>query len=163
MKINLYTLEKNEKGHPVMVAEPSKHQIDGRCRFDRPDRIVNLAEKIGISRRMEEYLYILCLDTKLHFLGFCEVSHGNVVYSIVDCKSIFQRALLLGAANIILLHNHPSGECSPSKEDIQCTQKVMKAGELLDISVLDHIIIGNREFYSIKENKKNLRQENKCV
>ena len=151
MKINFYTLEKNEEGHPVMVAEPWKYQVDENCQFDNPKRIVNLVEEIGLSNKMEEYLYLLCLDSRLHFLGFCEVSHGAADYSVIDSKSIFQRALLLGAVKIILIHNHPSGNPAPSKQDIECTKKISKAGELLDIPLLDHIIVAKGNFCSMRE------------
>ena len=85
---------------------------------------------------------MISLDYKCHPLGFFEVSHGTVNSSIVDPRSVFIRALLSGATSIILCHNHPSGDCTPSKEDVLLTKRIKEGGELLGIELLDHVIIG---------------------
>ena len=95
-------------------------------------------------------MYMLCLNTKLRLNGIFEVSHGNVNSSICSSREIFQKALLGNAVSIILIHNHPSGDCTPSREDIKVTEKLKEAGKIVGVEVLDHIIIG-QSYCSLKE------------
>jgi DNA repair protein RadC len=99
----------------------------------------------------EEYLYMVCLNTKNKITGVFELSHGNVNSSIFGVREMFQKALLVNAVSIILLHNHPSGDCTPSSEDISATERAMEAGKIIGVPVLDHLIIGNGCFTSLKE------------
>lgn len=78
------------------------------------------------------------------------VSMGSINASLVDPKNIFKTALLSNASNIMLLHNHPSGDCSPSKEDIEVTEIISKNCKMLGMNLLDHVIIGKNSYYSIK-------------
>jgi DNA repair protein RadC len=98
----------------------------------------------------EEHMYMMCLNTKNRVVGVLEISRGTVNSSVVGVREIFQKALLANAVNIILLHNHPSGDPEPSVEDYLITEKVMEAGKVIGIGVLDHIVIGDT-FVSIKE------------
>jgi DNA repair protein RadC len=79
-----------------------------------------------------------------------ELSHGNVNSSIVSVREMFQKALLANAVSIIVMHNHPSGDCKPSREDIKVTERMVEAGKLIGVEVLDHIIVG-KDYYSLKE------------
>lgn len=109
-------------------------------------------------------------NTKLQVLSAHVVSVGGLDGAIVDVRSIFKSALLSNAKSIMLFHNHPSGNCSPSREDILLSQKLEKAGQVMDIPLLDHIIIGQDKYYSYKgditqyyqldESKKLETQEN---
>jgi len=99
----------------------------------------------------EEYCYLIALDTKNKVLGVSELSHGIVNASMVMPREIFIRALLCGAVQVILVHNHPSGDPTPSLEDLKATKRVKEAGELMGISLIDHIIIGNEKYVSLKE------------
>ena len=78
-------------------------------------------------------------------------SVGSLTASIVHPREVFEVAIRHNAASIILLHNHPSGDPSPSREDINVTQRLVKAGKSMDIPVLDHIVLGDNRFISIKE------------
>ncbi|NLL69779.1 MAG: hypothetical protein GX238_01465, partial [Epulopiscium sp.] len=80
-----------------------------------------------------------------------DVTIGSINSSIVHPREVFKEAIQRSAAHIILLHNHPSGDPSPSREDVQVTKRIIEAGELLGIPVLDHIIIGNGNYISLKE------------
>ena len=93
---------------------------------------------------------MICLNTKNKVIGVFEISHGNVNSSIVGTREVFQKALLANAFSIILMHNHPSGECTPSREDIEVTKRLVEAGKILGIEVLDHLVIGDR-YCSLKE------------
>ncbi len=99
----------------------------------------------------EEHFDILLLNTKNHILRSCTVSIGSVSASVVHPREVFKAACVHSAASIILVHNHPSGDPSPSREDIALTQRLVKAGRMMDIPVLDHIIIGDERFVSFKE------------
>lgn len=79
------------------------------------------------------------------------ISIGSLSASIVHPREVFEEAVKYHSASIILVHNHPSGDPDPSKEDIATTERLIKAGEIMDIPVLDHIIIGNHHFSSFKE------------
>ena len=107
-----------------------------------------------LDRQTEEVLYVVCVDTKLKVIGVHEVSRGTIDSSLVNQRELFKRVLLNNAAKIFITHNHPSGSTTPSSADHLVTNKIKKAGELLDIEVLDHIIIGNNEYYSFKEHDK---------
>lgn len=99
----------------------------------------------------KEHFAVMLLNTKNHILGLKDVSVGSLSASIVHPREVFQTALRYAAAAIILFHNHPSGDPSPSREDIHVTQRLVKSGTIMDIPVLDHIILGNNHFVSLKE------------
>ena len=96
-------------------------------------------------------MYMLCFNTKLVLIGVFEISHGNVNSSIVGTREVMQKALLANAVSIILMHNHPSGDCTPSKPDIDVTKKAIEAGKIVGVDVLDHLIIGRDKYCSLKE------------
>ena len=93
---------------------------------------------------------MICLNTKNKIIGVFELSHGNVNSSIVGVREMFQKALLANAVSIIVLHNHPSGDPTPSREDINITTRMVEAGKLIGVEVLDHIIVGDK-YCSLKE------------
>ena len=98
-----------------------------------------------------EHFAVLLLNTKNHILSMPIVSTGSLSASIVHPREVFQAAIRQSAAAMILVHNHPSGDPSPSREDIAVTERLVKVGKLMDIPVLDHIIIGDNRFLSMKE------------
>lgn len=107
-----------------------------------------------LDRQTEEVLYVICVDVKLKVIGVHEVSRGVLDSSLVNQREVFKRVLLNNAAKIFITHNHPSGSAKPSNADFLITEKIKKAGDLLDIVLLDHIIIGDGEYYSFKEHDK---------
>lgn len=107
-----------------------------------------------IDRQTEEVLYVVCVDIKLKIIGVHEVSRGTIDASLVNQREVFKRVLLNNAAKIFIVHNHPSGVSTPSNADFVVTEKIERAGKLLDITLLDHIIVGDGEYYSFKEQKK---------
>ena len=98
-----------------------------------------------------EHFAVLLLNTKNHILGMPEISVGSLSASVVHPREVFREAINYAAAAMILLHNHPSGDPSPSREDIAVTSRLVKAGKIMDIEVLDHIILGDQRFLSLKE------------
>lgn len=100
-----------------------------------------------------EYLIVCCVDMKYHPLFIEIVGIGTVDECRTSPREVFKSALLANAAYIMLFHNHPSGSVAPSASDYALTEQLKKAGELLGVSLLDHIILGDDTFYSFKEEK----------
>lgn len=98
----------------------------------------------------EKFIAVL-LSTKNHVLATPVVSVGTLNSSVVHPRELFREAINYNAASVILVHNHPSGDPSPSQEDLVLTRKMNEAGCLLDISVVDHVIIGDGKYVSLKE------------
>lgn len=99
-----------------------------------------------------EKFWIILLDQAQQILRIAEISEGGITGTVADPKKIFRLALETGATNIILCHNHPSGQLKPSQADTHLTQKIFSAGKLLDINVLDHIIVGRDDYFSFADN-----------
>ena len=99
---------------------------------------------------MEEFV-ILCLNRANKVLGYSKISQGGLSGTVADPKVIFQVALKSNASSIILCHNHPSGNTKPSDNDIQLTKKLKKAGEFLELNVLDHLIITSDAYFSFAD------------
>lgn len=119
--------------------------------MNSPVKVAALAKDfLRMHEETEEYMYMLCMNMKLVLTGIFEISHGNVNSSIVGTREVFQKALLANAVSIILIHNHPSGNTTPSREDIKTTERLIEAGKIIGIDVLDHIIIGH-DYCSLKE------------
>lgn len=99
----------------------------------------------------KEQTRVIFFDTKNRLLGDCVISIGCVNASIMSPRDIYIAALQAQAVHIILLHNHPSGDPTPSKEDIMVTKRMKEAGNLIGVSLLDHIIIGDNRYVSLNE------------
>ncbi len=99
----------------------------------------------------QEELRVLIMDTRNHILEIETIYKGSVNSSQVRIAEVFKGAIRKNATSIIIVHNHPSGDPSPSPEDIALTRAIIQAGKLLDIDVLDHIVIGHKQFVSMKE------------
>ena len=98
-----------------------------------------------------EQFMIVLLNMKNHIIAYPVISVGSLKAAIVDAREIFKVAINYSAAALIMVHNHPSGDPTPSTEDINVTNKIAEAGNILDIKVLDHLIIGNDKYISLKE------------
>ena len=99
----------------------------------------------------KEHFLVMLLDVRNRVIATSTISVGGLTSSIAHPREVFREAIRHSAASLILVHNHPSGDPSPSREDIQLTRQMMKAGDVMGIPVLDHIILANDEFISIKE------------
>lgn len=100
-----------------------------------------------------ECVYVLSLDAKHQIRAIFEVSKGGDAYSIFPIRDMVLRLILSGAHKVVVCHNHPTNNCSPSSDDILCTEKFAEVLKLVDIPLLDHIIVGHDTFYSFMENK----------
>ena len=109
-----------------------------------PEDAAEIAAKFFEDMSSDREIFaVMLLNTKNHVIGINVVSVGSLTASIVHPREVFKAACLANATNIILTHNHPSGDPAPSKEDISITSRLVQAGRLMDIPVLDHIIIGD--------------------
>lgn len=118
------------------------------------DDVYNAAKAIGYENYAEEYFGMFCLSTNGNIISYHEISHGDLNSSIVAPREVFKRAILNNASAVIFVHNHPSGDIMPSSDDKTTTERLCKAGEILGIQVLDHVIIGNGNYYSMKSNNE---------
>lgn len=105
----------------------------------------------SMRHRRTECVMVVCLDSKGQLIGQRKISEGTVRMSLVSPREIFLAALECKAVNIILVHNHPSGDPTPSEADQELTWNVRTLGQQMDILLLDHIIIGNQNYFSFKE------------
>lgn len=156
MKVKSYAT-RIESGYRLYVAETgTMYNIDGRKALLTPDAVASFATtELHLHECAEEYVYVLCLNTNHKLIGLFEVSHGNANKSFLPIRETMQKALLLNASAIILLHNHPSGTPTPSENDIDATNKIAIACNLLEITCADHIIISSEtNHYSFRDNGK---------
>ena len=119
-------------------------------RFDSPESVAECYMEY-LRHEEQETVRLLSLDMKGNLLDDSVITRGTVSASLVSPREIFMTALRKRAVSVILLHNHPSGDPSPSREDIQITNLVRESGELLGIELLDHIIIGDLKAFSFRK------------
>ena len=136
----------------LRVVKETSGRYDVDKKIQCPNDVFNIAQNvIRANEYAEENLWLITLDTKNNITGIFTVSTGSLNASIVHPREIFKRAVLQNAASIIICHNHPSGDVTPSQEDINTTKRIYEAGKILGIELLDHIIIGDNKYTSLKE------------
>lgn len=121
-----------------------------RISIDQPQSVWKLLLP-AIACQQNEVFWVLVLNNKNCILKKAAISMGTVTEALVHPREVFYHAIREGGSSIIVAHNHPSGITEPSKEDISTTQRIVKAGKLLGIPLLDHVILSNTSFYSLKE------------
>ncbi len=104
-----------------------------------------------LSALPQEQLRAILLDTRNHLLGVQLVAQGSANQALIDLRDLYREAVRVNAAAIILAHNHPSGDPTPSPQDVQLTVAAGKAGALLGIELIDHVVIGRPDFVSLRE------------
>ncbi len=107
----------------------------------------------------EEHFIAFHLDTKHHIIGYHEVSKGTLNASLVHPREVFKAALLSNAHAIIVAHNHPSGSVEASREDIETTKQLIKAGNIMGVTLLDHCIVSSEDICSLRETRPELWSE----
>ena len=136
------------------IAEFSKRiameSFKNGVRFDSPKTIANYYMEQLRHKEVEEVMLVMC-DGKNQFLKDCILSTGTVNMSLLSPREIFLTALKTNAVNILLVHNHPSGDPTPSKDDITITNRIYDASKIMNIPLVDHIIIGDNTYVSFKE------------
>ena len=125
------------------------------------EELVNCSNSLNIIKyfnyiykdRKQEEFYVLYLDKKYNLLEKKKLFIGTIDFSQVHPREIFKEAYLLSASYILCIHNHPSGDATPSKDDMEITKRIKRIGDIHAIPLLDHIIIGNNNYYSFYEDK----------
>ena len=132
----------------IKMVKESSFQYLARQILSPNDAYEMIKEQLeGLDR---EQFIIACLNTKNEPTNISVVAVGTLNKAIVHPREVFKTAILSNAASIMAFHNHPSGETTPSQQDIQLTNRLYEAGELLGIQVIDHLIIGDGTFTSLK-------------
>jgi len=114
-----------------------------------PEDVVSLIRS-RLKGKKKEYFLAILLDTRSQLIKIAEISVGSLDSSIVHPREVFKEAISASAASVIFAHNHPSGDPEASEDDINLTKRLAKTGEIVGIDVLDHIIIGDKEYLSLK-------------
>jgi DNA repair protein RadC len=135
-----YSVKKDPDGLPVIV---------GRALTSPRDSAAALVTML--QDEPAEVFAILCLTTKYRVIAYHEVSRGTLDSTLVHPREVFKAALLANAAAIIVCHNHPSGDPTPTVDDVEVTRRLAATGQVLGIELLDHIVVGDGRYYSFKE------------
>ena len=134
-----------EIGRRLLIAAPNE-----RPQITSPADAANLL-MLEMGHLEQEHLRVLLLDTKNQVLASPVIYKGNVNTSVIRIAELFRAAIRHNSTALIMAHNHPSGDPTPSPEDVRVTRQIIEAGALLDIEVLDHLIIGQGRYVSLKE------------
>jgi DNA repair protein RadC len=143
------------KAVTLLAAIELANRLSSRSRYESLT-ISSPADAAGLvieemRHYLREHFRVLLLDTKNKVLGMEEISIGSLNTSLVHPREVFRPAIRKACASVILIHNHPSGDPTPSSEDIAVTRRLYEAGRLLGIEVLDHVVIGDGRFVSFRE------------
>ena len=134
-----------ELGRRLTIEAPEE-----RPQITSPADAANLI-MLDMSLLEQEELWVLLLDTKNHVLDIVRLYQGSLNSSLIRVAEVFREAIKRNCAAIIIAHNHPSGDPTPSPEDVRITHQIHQAGKLLDTELLDHLVIGHSRFVSLKE------------
>lgn len=129
-----------------MAKQHARHSLS----FQKPKTIADYYMEAMRHEEVEKILLLL-LDNQLRLMEEVLLSKGTVNASLLSPREVFRYALRSGACKVVLLHNHPSGSCAPSRQDVEITHKIAQAGDLMDIPLVDHLIIGDGCYTSLKE------------
>ncbi|OQY48344.1 MAG: hypothetical protein B6242_02630 [Anaerolineaceae bacterium 4572_78] len=144
--ITIHDMPKGERhSERLMIASPSQ-----RPKITCPTDVANLL-MFEMRQLEQEHLKVFLLDTKNFVIASPTICIGNVNSSIIRPAEVFREAIRENRTSLIVVHNHPSGDPTPSEEDVHVTQRLIEAGQLLGIDVLDHIVIGQQGYVSLKE------------
>ena len=116
----------------------------------KPEDVAEFVRRV-LYDNSRQHLIALFLDAAHQVVSFSIVSIGTATTSLMHPREVFQRAIGVGAVALVIAHNHPSGNTTPSREDFCCTDRLQEAGELLGIALLDHVIVTHTAYFSFKE------------
>lgn len=151
MRITKYKTKLSETGLAYLVKDNAVNYPESK--LDCSQKIVMMLNSVfDLKNETEEHVYLICFNNKIRLNGIFELSHGTVNASLVTPREVFQKALLCNASGIVIAHNHPSGDTTPSSCDREITDRIKSAGELMSIKLVDSIIVGT-DYYSFKDNK----------
>lgn len=151
MRIKKYGMRLDENKHPVLVEEKTTNYVAESV--STPKDIAKMCNEVfGLKDMAEEHVYAISMNAKCKVNGVFELSHGSGQQALLASRELFMRLLLSGATQFAVVHNHPSGDPTPSNADLQVTRKLYEASKLMDIEFTDHIILGDDgAFCSLRE------------
>lgn len=151
MRVTKYDLELNEDRHPILVKEEAVNYDISFDGLSNHNAIGNMLNALYHAKdQAEEHVWLIALNQKNRPLGIFELSKGTATLSIINPREIFIRLLLSGATQFAVAHNHPSGNPMPSSEDVKATNQLKEVGDLMRIPLVDHVIIGEKNNFSLK-------------
>lgn len=133
--------------YALLMEECASYVREVKPNCNKPEKAAALIRPLMQQRQDagQETVWVIMLDTKMRAIGApVEISRGTLNQCIITARDVMRAALMANANAIILVHNHPSGDTSPSAEDVNVTEQIMTAGDIIGVRVLDHIIIGTR-------------------
>ncbi len=134
-----------ELGRRLLCTQPEERAV-----VRSPEDVANLMlAEMGFLE--QEQFRVVLLNTKNQVMGIPEVYRGSVNTSLIRISEVFRQAVRENCPAIVVVHNHPSGDPTPSQEDVRVTEQIVEAGKMLDIEVLDHLVIGHQRYVSLKE------------
>jgi len=137
MKISILNLKEEYTDYPT------------RPIMSSPEKVYEILKPLFLPDR--ETFYLLSLNTKNGIIAIRTISIGSLNSNVVHPREVFKAAILDSASSVIVAHNHPSGDASPSKEDLAITKNLVETGKIIGITLTDHVIIGDGRHYSMKE------------
>lgn len=149
MRITSYTVELDGKLN-ILVKEKAVNYKT--IRFNNPEEIVEMINSLfRLNLKSEEHIYLLAMDIKCNLIGVFLLSKGTVDATVVNPREIFIRLFLCGASAFVIVHNHPSGDVTPSKDDRLTTKRIQECSDMMGIKFLDHIIVGDDNYFSFQK------------
>lgn len=133
----------------VMLVKESQ-QASHKTKISTSQDVYDIAKSYLYGADREHFVVIM-LDIRNYIIGINTVTIGNIQSCIVNPREVFKPALIAGASSVILVHNHPSGDVYPSPDDLHLTDKLKQAGDILQIKVIDHIIVTDSNYLSLKD------------
>lgn len=151
MRITMYKSYLNESNQNYLIKERSTN-YSALSNLSNPEKVyITMKDIFHMHKLAEEEVYLISINSKCVPSAFFLLSKGTVNFAAISVREIFIQALLSSAVKIVLCHNHPSQDVTPSKHDIAMTEKIKEAGLLMDIPLADHIIIGAESYFSFAE------------
>lgn len=149
-KVNVYELEKHDN-LPQLIKVDSV--FSRRNLLDSPELIYEfLCENFRLDKKTEEFAYLLAMNRKCKVIGLFEIAHGGMTEANLPMPSIFQRVMLCGASDMVVVHNHPSGDVTPSQADRVVYKQIKKLADMIGVNLLDFIIVG-ATYYSFRKSE----------
>ena len=140
MIVNKYRIE--------LVKESGTQYQEYNRKLDGPDEVARLLFDMGLDRGAVESMYLILLDTRLRLIGLVRLATGTCNTAMLDIRGMIQAALMANAVNVMLAHNHPSGDSTPSGADIEATRRAQDACATVGVKLLEHIILGHDGRYT---------------
>lgn len=144
MEISEYKIRLDADRYPY-IAEAMQYSTDGeKLTLKNPKAIAMfMGDQVGLKHEAVEFFYALAFDQKNRLTGMFKISEGTINNTLVSPREVFQRLLMLGAVYWVAVHNHPSGDSTPSEIDMDLIKKLSDASKMLCLPLMDHIIIGD--------------------